>query len=136
MKYQLGNGRNITIDDNYLERCMKALNISKEEAITMYLEDEGILVNEEQQELVEKTKGQKLSGAKAVDKPKKKRAATKKVDEVKKSIIEYLEMALNDYEDFQIENVKITNDQKIIEFEVDGAHFKLDLIKQRQKKEN
>ena len=45
MKYNL-NGKIINISDAELAKNMKALDISKDEAIQMFLEDEGYLENE------------------------------------------------------------------------------------------
>ena len=56
MKYTLPNGKNVNIPDKEIEKNMKLLEISKEDAIEMWLEDEGYLDNEEQNELDEKAK--------------------------------------------------------------------------------
>ena len=45
MRYNL-NGKNINIPDADIERSMKSLELTKEEAIQMWLEDEGYLENE------------------------------------------------------------------------------------------
>ncbi len=45
MRYDF-NGKTINIPDAELEKSMKLLGLSKEEAIEMYLEDEGYLENE------------------------------------------------------------------------------------------
>ena len=55
MVYKL-NGKNIRIDDKQLDNLMKNLDLTKDEAIQMYLEDKGYLDNEEQLELDKKAK--------------------------------------------------------------------------------
>ena len=60
MKYNL-NGKNINIPDADIERSMKSLELTKEEAIQMWLEDEGYLENEEQEELERKAKENRIT---------------------------------------------------------------------------
>ena len=83
MKYTLPTGKTVNIPDKEIEQSMKALDLTKEEAIEMYLEDEGYLDNDEQIELNEKAKKVKIDHqASAIDKTEKKE---KKVREVKVS---------------------------------------------------
>ena len=73
MKYTLPNGKSVNIPDKEIEKNMKLLEISKDEAVEMWLEDEGYLDNEEQNELDEKAKKVRIDhGASAVDKTVKK----------------------------------------------------------------
>lgn len=58
------NKKDIKIPKNYIEQAMKSLDITEEEAIQMYLEDEGIEINEEQERLCKLAKENKV-GAKA-----------------------------------------------------------------------
>ena len=64
------NKKDIKIPKNYIEQAMKSLDITEEEAIQMYLEDEGIEINEEQERLCKLAKENKV-GAKADKKPRK-----------------------------------------------------------------
>ena len=73
MKYTLENGKTVNIPDAEIEKNMKILELSKEEAIEMWLEDEGYLDNEEQIELQEKASKVRINlGASAIDKTEKK----------------------------------------------------------------
>lgn len=130
MNYNL-NGKNIRIPDSELSKNMKVLGISKEEAIQMYLEDEGYLENEEVEALTKKAKDNKavVHDAKA-DKPRKQVKRERKPDEEKENLIEILANCLKKA-GFKTE---ITNKSKIIEFNVGENHYKLDLIKQRPPK--
>lgn len=130
MNYQF-NDRNIRIPDNYLEKNMRILQITREEAIKQYLEDEGYLTNEEQETLVEKTKGMKLNTGAASGKPRKKVSRERKPDEEKEKIIEIVKIALENA-GFQ---PKVTNKSKIIEFSIEENQYKLDLIKKRPPKQ-
>lgn len=129
MKIEIAPNKFHTVSDKEVERSMKAYKLTKEQAIKMLLEDDGILINEEQERLSKiKVKHYEKS-----TKPTQKRTRKVKPDETKKAIIQYLESALANFEG--IENLAITNEQKVIEFEFDGESFKLDLIKKRKSKE-
>ena len=130
MKYDF-NGKTINIPDAELEKSMKLLGLSKEEAIEMYLEDEGYLENEEVEALTKKAKENKAvdHGAKA-DKPRKQVKRERKPDVEKEKIIEILANCLKN-EGFEAE---ITNKSKLIEFSVGENHYKLDLVKKRPPK--
>ena len=88
LKYQLKNGKTVNIPDKELEKSMKALELTKEEAIQMWLEDNDYEVNEEQEELDSKAKKVKIQhGASAVDKsqPKEKKERVVKVSDEKQA---------------------------------------------------
>lgn len=125
------NGKTIRIPDDELTKNMKVLNLTKEEAIEMYLEDEGYLENAEVEALTKKAKDNKavVHDAKA-DKPRKQVKRERKPDEEKENLIEILANCLKNA-GFEAE---ITNKSKIIEFSVGENHYKLDLIKKRPPK--
>ena len=56
MTYTLSNGKNICIPDSEIEKSMKLLELTRDEAIQLYLEDEGYLENAEQEALCQKAK--------------------------------------------------------------------------------
>lgn len=124
------NNRNIHIPDEEIFKNMKILKISKEQAIQMYLEDEGYVINETVEELTKKAKENKvLKGAKA-EKARKPRSKERKPDEEKEKIIKIVAAALEN----EGISAQITNISKIIEFSIENNHYKLDLIKKRVKK--
>ena len=86
MKYDF-NGKTINIPDAELEKSMKLLGLSKEEAIEMYLEDEGYLENEEVEELTKKAKANKINHEAKADKPRKAVKRERKPDVEKENII-------------------------------------------------
>jgi len=129
MKYNF-NGKEIRIPDAELEKNMKVLGLSKDEAIQMYLEDEGYLENEEVEVLTAKAKANKVSREAKSATPRKKTVRERKPDVEKEKIIEILSNCLKN-EGFQVE---ITNKSKLIEFIIGENHYKLDLIRQRQPK--
>lgn len=129
MKYNL-NGKIINISDTEIAKNMKVLDISKDEAIQMFLEDEGYLENEEVEALTAKAKANKINHEAKADKPRKKIVRERKPDAEKEKLIEILTKCLTN-EGFE---AKITNKSKLIEFSVGENQYKLDLIKKRPPK--
>lgn len=130
MNYTLENGKVVRIPDAEIANNMELLDISKEEAIQMWLEDNDLQTNEVVEELTQKAKENKVNRGAKSDAPRKKKASERKPDTEKEDLIEKLANFLTN-EGFDAE---ITNKSKIIEFDFGGNHFKLDLIRQRGKK--
>ena len=124
------NGKNIRIPDSEINKNMKLLNLSQDEAIQMWLEDEGYLENEVVEELTAKAKENKISHEAKSNKPRKSTKRERKPDEEKENLIKILSDCLKNA-GFEAE---IINKSKIIEFNVGDNHYKLDLIKQRPPK--
>lgn len=124
----------INIPDSEIEKSMKILDLTKEQAIEMWLEDEGYLDNEEQLELTQKAKENKITAtihsARDVSKPKASKPKTVKVSEEKQTIFaDILENLQKNYE-----NVEIVKQNKLIQVKLNGKTFKIDLIEQRPPK--
>ena len=132
MKYKLENGKEINIPDTDIKNYMKTLDLTEEEAIEMYLDDEGYTENDEVEELTKKAKENKttLIHAQADKRERKPREAAPKEDKVKEDIINQVAELLGSIAD----RVDITNKTKMIEFDLDGDHYKFDLIRQRKPK--
>ena len=124
------NGKNINIPNADIEKSMAVLKISKDDAIQLWLEDEGYLENEVVEELTEKAKVNKINHEAKSDKPRKSVKRERKPDEEKENLIEILANCLKNA-GFDTE---IVNKSKLIEFNVGENHYKLDLIKQRPPK--
>ena len=84
MKYNF-NGKEINIPDAEIEKSMKLLDISKEEAIEMWLDDNDYTENEEVEKLTEKAK--EVKRYEKADKPRKATKKERKVDEEKKNLL-------------------------------------------------
>ena len=84
MKYNF-NGKEINIPDAEIEKNMKVLEISKEEAIEMWLDDNDYTENEEVEKLTEKAK--EVKRYEKADKPRKATKKERKVDEEKKNLL-------------------------------------------------
>ena len=132
MKYNF-NGKSLNIPDEVIAKAMKNLELTQDEAIQMWLEDEGHLDNEEQLELCQKAKDNKITatihqankGKKVKREPKPKTASAEKV-QIFNKILENLQ------ENF--ENVEILNENKLIQVKMGEKVFKIDLIEQRKPK--
>lgn len=133
MKYTLPTGKTVNIPDKEIEQSMKALDLTKEEAIEMYLEDEGYLDNDEQIELNEKAKKVKIDHqASAIDKTEKKEKKVRevKVSDEKQSL--FAEIVENLTENGR--NYQILKENKLISVQIGEKIFKIDLIEQRMPK--
>ena len=124
------NGKKLRINDGELEKISKTLDLTKEEAIAVWLDDNGYTKNEEQIALDNKASAVKINHhAKAINtKPKEKKPKNYKEDFEKISIINNIYAFLSGK---GYENVKIENKAKIITFKCGTDTFKIDLIRTR-----
>ena len=139
MLYELENGKKVKIPDEEIAKSMKALDLTKEEAIEMWLEDEGYLDNEEQNELTKKVNesGIMHSIHKAGDKTNRKKSDKPKVVKVSDEKKELFTEIWQNVETFAQEiggNAKIEKENKLIIVQIGEKTFKIDLIEQRAKK--
>lgn len=129
MKYAF-NGKTINIPDDEINRNIKGLKITKEEAIQVWLEDNEYLENEEQTALVEKSKSVKIRHeARSIDPSKPRKPRTTKISDEKHQLFADLLNFLQE----NYENVSILNENKLISIKIGEKNFKLDLIEQRKK---
>lgn len=126
------NGKNINIPEDEIECNMKLVD-SREEAIQIWLEDNGYAVNEEQEALCQKAKDNRITSvihdARENDVEKKK-TVVRKENPTKEMIISKVADLLKELAD----DVVIENAAKIVTFNLDGNSYKLDLIQRRAKK--
>lgn len=143
MDYILGDGRKVRIPIEDIERSMKVLNVSKDEAIKIYLEDEGYLINEEQERL--EREGKKINNIiheaksqKAIDKKKSQEKTQKerchRENKTKEEIVAALKVFLSNLDIVKIKNLKIENPAKLISFQIGNENFELDLRQKRKGK--
>lgn len=138
MRYNL-NGKNINIPDAEIQKSMKVLEISKEEAIQMWLEDEGYLDNEEQMELEKKAKENRITATihdAAGNKAKRKQSKPKtvKVSDEKQALFAELHEKLCEYCDEIDGTCEVLKENKLISVKIGEKTFKIDLIEQRPPK--
>ena len=141
--YELKNGRYLISMENgkkyfmevaKVDSIQKQLKISEFEAIEMWLEDNGYLVNEEQNALDMKAKGNKVKLATSTEKSKaktqKERVAKSNPDKeyIVGIVAEFLKEIIGK------DNVNIENKAKLITFNYKGEDYKLDLVQKRKSK--
>ena len=130
------NGKNIKIPDAEIKQAMTALELTKEEAIEMWLEDEGYLDNEEQLELDKKAKENRITAtiheASAVDKAKKKtqKERVRKENPTKEMVIREIAALLPKF----AENIEVLNVGKLISFTIGDEKYEIDLKQKRKPK--
>ena len=131
--YKLENGKTVRIPKEEIERNMKGLDLTEQDAILVWLEDNDYIENAEQIALDQKAKDSKITATihqARADKPQGKRKVERKPDQVKDELVENLKEFLCDL----AQNVQIVKVGKLIEFDIGNDHYKLDLIRQRPPK--
>lgn len=131
MKYTV-NGKSVNIPNEELEKNMKVLEITREEAIQLWLEDNGFEENEEQNALDEKAKKIKVNhGAGDSGKGKNSKSRTVVVSDEKKALFENI---FGNLAEIYGENAKIEKENKLIIVKIGEKTFKIDIIEQRKPK--
>ncbi len=123
----------VKVSTKYIDNMVDKLDIDKEDAILTWLEDEGYLINEEQEELVQKSKDNKVKMVVTSEKPKTKtpKERVQKENPTKELIIETIAKAL---ENLDITDLIIENKAKLITFKLNNEDFKVDLVQKRKPK--
>jgi len=136
MKITLDNGKTVTIPDNEIEKSKKALGLSTNEAVEMWLDDNGYTDNDEQTELDNKVKAEKINfvDAREVKEKKPRKPVVKKVSDEKKILFDSIVKQLDRCELVDRENVTILNDNKLIQVKIGNKVFKIDVIECRPPK--
>lgn len=132
MKYtfitETGTEKTINIPDSVFVQGHKE-GLSQRETIDRYLSDEGYIVDPTVAELTEKAKANG-TGLKA--RTGKRKAPTRKPDEVKRALIVALNDFLCDY--VGTKDVTVTNIERIIAFRIGDDNYELTLSKKRKPK--
>ena len=133
MEYKTKKGKKVNIPDDEIDTLVDKLDLSIAEACELWLEDNDLQINEEQEELDKKAKASRITAtiheAKAT-KERKERKVVRKEDTTKENIIKALAERLEEL----ATEVKIENVGKLITFKLGEDSFKLDLIRQRKPK--
>ena len=132
MKYNF-NGKDINIPDKEIKVLMETLELTEQEAIETWLDDNDYTTNEQVEELTKKAKanGTTKIGAR-VNVEKKKVERERKANPTKALIIEELTKKLKQIDG--INQLKVENKEKLITFSLNGNDYKLDLVQKRAKK--
>lgn len=132
MKYDF-NGKKINIPDDEIQKSMRVLEVSQDEAIQIWLEDEGYLENEEQEELERKGKESRITATiHQAHKPQKKtqRERVRKENPTKEMVIKEIAALLPKF----AENVEVLNIGKLISFTIGDEKYEIDLKQKRKPK--
>lgn len=133
MKYKFEN-KEINIPDNEIQNLMKTLELTEQEAIETWLDDNDYTTNEQVEELTKKAKENGTTKIKArANVENKKTERERKENPTKAYLIDYIYGHLAEIE--HIYNLKVENKEKLITFELNGNQYKLDLVQKRQKKQ-
>lgn len=141
MRYTFTNAKNkqttVEIPDSYIKSNCAVLKIKPQEAIQMWLSDNGYVDDETIKELTEKAKH---AGIEHGEITQKRQAPRRKPDAVKRALIEGLVQYLKDNSGLQtgdgsfaaITGVEATNIERIIAFTIGGEKYELTLSKKRK----
>ena len=127
------NNKVVKIPQKEIDNLMKTLELTEQEAIETWLDDNDYTTNEQVEELTKKAKvnGTTKIGAR-VNVENKKVERERKVNPTKALIIDQLWQKLAEIE--HISNLKVENKEKLITFSLNGNDYKLDLVQKRAKK--
>lgn len=136
MRYTLENGKVINIPDDEIANNMKALELTEEEAIEVWLEDNEYEINEEQEKLDAEARKVKLKlGARENgEKSKTPRERTVKVSDEKKELFETILTNLTRADGVEVGDVSVLKENKLIQVKIGNKVFKIDVIEQRPPK--
>lgn len=138
MKYTFskedGSQKTVEIADEWLVKTKRNLGISSHEAIQLWLCDNGYISDEEQEALNQKAASAN-AGLRVQSKERKK--PTRKPDQVKRDIIDYIFNCLGTADmgqTWQINNINVVNIERVVSFTVGDDQYELTLSKKRKPK--
>lgn len=133
MKYKIDN-KEINIPDKEIKNLMETLDLTEQEAIETWLDDNDYTTNEQVEELTKKAKANGTTKIKArANVENKKTERERKENPTKALIIAELFEKLTQIDN--ISQLKVENKEKLITFSLNGNDYKLDLVQKRQKKQ-
>jgi len=127
---ELENGKNVKVAKKWVDTACQKLDIDVDTALEMWLEDNDYLENEEQNELDNKAKTNKIKLGATEKTERKKVVRERKPNIIKENIIKNLENCVKSFAN----DVKVENVGKIITFSYENKQFKIDLTEKRVKK--
>ena len=131
MRYNF-DGKIIIIPDKELDKLMSSLELTRQDAIDLWLSDNGYEDNEEQEELDEKASKVKILKDISQKKSKKERKpVVKAVSDEKKALFNEISGFLKRVYGI---NTEIVTENKLITVRIGDKTFKIDVIEQRKPK--
>ena len=136
MLYTNPQGKKFNIPDDYLNKQMQNLGVSKMEAVQLWLEDNGVEKNEELETLDQEAKKTKIQHG-AGDKKRTSATRERKPNLEKQNIIAALASILADdnfSDGLTVENIKIVKSEREISFQIKENSYSLTLTCHRKGK--
>ena len=133
-KYIEIGGKGIHIPQKEIDNLMKTLELTEQEAIQTWLDDNDYTTNEIVEEMTKKAKINKTDKIVVQSKVEKKKTERKPTENpLKQAIIEdiYKFLAQNG----TLYNIKVVNKTKTIDFYAENKYFSLNLVEHRPKKD-
>lgn len=135
MKYTFINGekqQTVEIPDEVIKKHKRSLGCTTSEAINLFLFDEGYIKNDEVTKLTNKAKA---NGAGKVKIGCKRKSPSRKPDEVKRTLIQsFYQYLMSDALGVSIQEVEITNQERVIAFAIGEDNYEITLSKKRKAK--
>ena len=139
MKYTFINGekqQTVEIPDEVIKKHKRSLGCTTSEAINLFLFDEGYIDNDEVTKLTNKAKA---NGAGKVKIGCKRKAPSRKPDEVKRTLIQAFYQYLvsgqvSDALGVEVQEVEVVNQERIITFAIGEDNYEITLSKKRKAK--
>lgn len=131
--YHNNTPKTYNIPDDVIKHYMDTLDITEKEAVELWLDDNDITVNEEQENLDKKAKAVKIQHNAQAEAKKERKPREKKENPTKKTIISAIVAGLTTKIG---DNAQITvrNDEKYIDFTLDNVEYTINLVAHRAKK--
>jgi len=129
----LENGKTVKAETAYLQNLVDKLDVDMDEAVEIFLEDEGYEVNEEQEELCAKAKDIKVDHGVSNKKRPEGIKREMPANPTKEFIIAEIANTIRGIA--AASDIVVENKGKIITFKMNGEEYKVDLIQKRKKKE-
>ena len=126
-----GKEKTVNIGEDVLAQGRRE-GLSMRETIDRFLSDEGYVVDPTVRELTEKAKSNGINNAGKVSSGKRK-APTRKPDETKRMLIAGLAKYMSEAY-AEVENVEVTNIERIIAFSIGDDKYEITLSKKRKPK--
>jgi hypothetical protein len=127
----LDSGKVVKVATDWVTKAMSNLDLSMEDTLLMWLEDNDYLENQEQEELDKAAKANKPKVQAKSSGDRKQVVRERKPNPTKENIIKKVAETLETF----ATDVNIENIGKIITFKVENKEFKLDLTEKRVKKQ-
>ena len=135
MKYEY-EGKIYNVPDEEIDRYVEQLEISIAEACEMYLADHDLIKDKVVEELSEKAQKNRITATihSAKGEKKERKPREKKENPLKKEIIKIIFEEIAD-KFHEKDYCFIKNDEKYIDFSIDGREFTINLVEHRKKKD-